>query len=103
MCFNLIILPFFLGYSIDEGNFRKCDVIACLFMVYALYQAYVLFRLYMGFRRLATEDKVKKVGLKHLTGDVNCEETKYGCCYDGITSRSNNDGTNNYGCPPSES
>ena len=40
-------------------------VVACLFIIYALYLAYVLFRMYMGFRRLATEDKVKKVGGKH--------------------------------------
>jgi hypothetical protein len=44
-------------------------VVACLFMVYALYLAYVLFRMYMGFRRLATEDKVKKVGGEHTLPD----------------------------------
>ena len=40
-------------------------VIACILIALGLYFLYFVYRMYTGFRRLATEDKVKKVGGKH--------------------------------------
>lgn len=40
-------------------------VVACILIALGLYFLYFVYRMYTGFRRLATEDKVKKVGGKH--------------------------------------
>ena len=41
-------------------------VVACILIALGLYFLYFVYRMYTGFRRLATEDKVKKVGGKHF-------------------------------------